>query len=374
MRRVAIGCALALLGVTHADAQSDRLRVVDPLGGAWLPVRIGLMLVPPATYAGVTFRAGNEYSAQVSCAGLEGTYSLDGPSIRTRQSDPMDTSGCKDAASVRIGAALSGFMPQASSYAFLADGSLRIVARDGRAALFRRPVLVVPALVGRWNVERIGGDAIAPGQHVRVDFGPTGVTAVADCNQLTGEIKATPSGFAVGRTFGTEMGCGPERESFDERLFSAVRKARRHVAMLGGRLRLEGIGEPLVLRRVAAKSPTLPGTYRACRSNLRGVGYNGDPAVTFSATTVRDSAGCAGTYRANGALLDIKRDDSKICSTPPAVPDNFVELEIGDQGSVLALLRPDAYAFDEEGVLRLRTRRGILNLCRDGERRPFGSG
>lgn len=89
---------------------------------------------------------------------------------------------------------------------------------------------------------------------------------------------------------------------------------------------------------------------------------------------MRDSAGCAGTYRANGALLDIKREDSRICGTPPAVADNFVELEIGDQGSVLALLRPDAYAFDEEGVLRLRTRRGVLNLCRDGERRPFGSG
>lgn len=328
--------------------------------------------MPPATYAGVTFRAGNEYSAQVSCAGLNGTYSLDGSSIRTRQSDPMDTSHCKDAASVRIGAALSGFMPQASSYAFLADGSLRIVARDGRAALLRRPAPVVPALVGRWNVERIGGDAIASEQRVRVDFGPGGVTAVADCNQLTGGIKATSSGFAVGRSLQTEMGCGPEREGFDERLFSAVRKARRYIAMPGGRLRLEGLGEPLVLRRVAPKSPTLPGVYRSCGSGLRGVSYNGVPAVTFTATTVRDSAGCAGTYRANGALLDIKLDDSRICNAQPVATDNFVEVEIGDRGSVLALLRPDAYAFDEEGVLRLRTGRGILDLCRDGERQSFG--
>lgn len=373
MKRVAIGCALALLGVAHADAQSDRMRVIDPIGGTWIAVRVGTVHVPPAIYAGVTFRAGNEYSAQVACAGLEGTYSLNGPSIRIRQSDPMDTSRCKDAASARIGAALSGLMPQASSYALLTDGTLRIVARDGRAALFRRPAPVVPVLVGRWEVERIGRSLIAPERSARVIFGPGGITARADCNYFSGAIIAAPSGFAVGQVMGTEMGCGPVREAFDERLFGALGKIRRHVAMPGGRVRLEGLGEPLVLRRSIPTRETLPGVYRACRSNLRGVSYNGEPVVTFTPTTVRDSAGCAGTYRANGTLLDIKRDESKVCSTPPAAPDNFVELEIGDQGSVLALLRPDAYAFDEEGVLRLRTSRGNLSLCRDGERRPIGS-
>lgn len=237
------------------------MRVVDPIGGSWTLVRIGTVSVPRGTYAGVNFRAGNEYSAQVRCAGLQGTYRLNGQRIYTRQSDPMDTSRCKDATSVRVGTALSAFMPQAYSYAFLSDGSLQIVDRERRAALLRRPAPAVPALIGRWEVERIGRDIIPPERIVRVDFGPGGVRSRADCNYFNGEITATPSGFAVGWTTGTEMGCGPERESFDERLFSTLRKARRYIAMPDGRLRLEGLGEPLVLRRVAVKSPTLPGAY-----------------------------------------------------------------------------------------------------------------
>lgn len=374
MKRAAIGCALALVGVAHAGARSDNMRIVDPLGGGWKPIRIGTVVVPPASKAHVSFRAGNEYSAHVGCGAVEGTYSLDGSRIRTKQSDPMDTSGCNDAASARIGKALSAFMPLTSTYALLADGSLRIVASDGRTALFRRPVAAVPALNGRWELERIGRDEIASRRDMRVHFGGEAVSAFAGCNHWNGQIKTTRTGFTVDQSMMTLIGCRPELAAFDGRLFSAVRNAQHYAVLPANRVRLEGSGESLTLRRPPATSPSLPGVYRACGSNLRGISYNSVPAITFTATAVRDSAGCAGTYRAKGALLDIKRDDSRICSTPPAAPYNFVELEIGDQGSILALLRPDGYAFDEEGVLRLRTRRGILNLCRDGERQPLGSG
>lgn len=87
---------------------------------------------------------------------------------------------------------------------------------------------------------------------------------------------------------------------------------------------------------------------------------------------MRDSAGCAATYRADGALLAISRDGSKACAAPPASLNPAAELEIGERKSLLAAFRPDAYAFDQEGVLRLRTHRGVLNMCREGERRPFG--
>lgn len=350
------------------------MRVVDPLGGPWRPVRIGDVSVPSAAEAYAFFHAGVDYNMRAGCMGFGGTYSLDGSRIRTRQREPLNTSRCRGAASIRLETALADFMAQASTYALLPGDTLQITARDGRVAMFRRPTPTIPALYGRWEVERIGGDVIAPGRQVRVDFGEDSVSAVASCNQMSARFRPTKSGFAVEDGIQTLIGCGVEREAFDTRLFGAVQQVGRYVAMPGDRVRLEGRGEPLVLRRRAAKLPTLSGTYRACGSTLPGIGYDGIPAVTFTNSTVRDSAGCTGTYSTKGAQLEIKRDGSKACAAPPAPLERDVGVGVGDQGSVLALLRPDAYAFDQEGMLRLRTRRGVLDLCRDGESRPFGSG
>lgn len=384
MRRVLIGCALALLGVACAGAgadtnaqngRSDQMRAVDPLGGPWRPVRIGDVSVPAAAEVRAFFHAGVDYNMRAGCRGFGGTYSLDGSRIRTRQREPLNTSRCRGAATVRLETALADFMAQASTYALLPGETLQITARDGRVAVFHRPTPTIPALYGRWEVERIGGDVIAPGRQVRVDFGEDSVSAVASCNQMSARFRPTKSGFAVDEDGSqTLIGCGTEREAFDRRLFGAVQKVGRYVAMPGDRVRLEGRGELLVLRRRAAKLPTLSGTYRACGSTLPGIGYDGIPAVTFTNSTVRDSAGCAGTYSTRGAQLEIKRAGSKACAAPPAPLDRDVGVGVGDQGSVLALLRPDAYAFDQEGMLRLRTRRGVLDLCRDGASRPFGSG
>jgi hypothetical protein len=197
------------------------------------------------------------------------------------------------------------------------------------------------------------------------------VNAVADCNSFGARVIPAGAGFTISDGAATEMGCDSERLAFDERLFAAVGKARRWSALSAGGVRLEGAGEPLVLRRPAAVAAALAGTYSACRSNPRGVGYEGVPAITFTEREVKDSAGCGATYRTDGALLSIRRDSSKACQAPPAAPDS--ELEIGDRKSFLAALRPDAFAFDEEGVLRLRTHRGVSDMCSVGEPRPFGS-
>jgi hypothetical protein len=167
------------------------------------------------------------------------------------------------------------------------------------------------------------------------------------------------------------MGCERERLAFDSRLFAAVGKARRWVPLPGARVRLEGGGEPLVLRRLAPVAASLPGTWGVCRSNPRGVMYDGMATVTFTEREVADSAGCRASYRADGALLSIRRDSSPACEAPPASLDPAGAVEIGERKSVLAALRPDAFAFDEEGVLRLRTHRGLLDLCRAGEPGPL---
>lgn len=249
MRALVILSALVLLPVGGAGAQSERMRIVDPLGGSWVPVRVGGIAVPAAAEARLFFNGGAEYSTQAGCGNFGGFYSLDGDRIRVRQRDPIHTGKCRDRASARLETVLAGFIARASTFALLPDGTLRIVAADGRTGTFRRPLPAFPALDGRWTVERIGRDPAPAARRARLHFREQWVNAVADCNSFGARLIPAGSGFTVSDGAATEMGCDPERQAFDDRLFAAVGKARRWTALPGGRIRLEGDGEPLVLRR-----------------------------------------------------------------------------------------------------------------------------
>jgi heat shock protein HslJ len=249
VRATIVILALALLGVGGAGAQSDRRRVVDPLGGAWRPVRLGAAAVPAAAEARLFFNGGTEYSTQAGCGNFGGFYSLEGRRLRTRPRDPVRTGKCPDRASARLETRLAGLLARASTWDLLADGSLRIVARNGSAGLFRRPSPAVPALDGLWTVESIGRDPAPPARQARLHFHEEWVSAAADCNRYGARIRPSSTGFAVTDGAATEMGCAADRRAFDSRLFAAVARARRWLALPGGRVRLEGSGEPLVLRR-----------------------------------------------------------------------------------------------------------------------------
>lgn len=252
MRAIIAISILALLGAAGAGAQSGRSGAADPLGGSWRPVRLGALEVPAAAEARLFFSGDAEYSTQAGCGNFGGFYSLDGHHIRVRQRDPVRTAKCPDRASARLETALAGFIALASTYQMLPDGSLRIVARDGRTGTFRRPLPPIPALDGRWTVEKIGRDLAPPARRARLHFREEWVGAVADCNSFGARVRPAGAGFTISGGAATEMGCDPERLAFDSRLFAAVGKARRWVALPGGRIRLEGAGEPLVLRRPAA--------------------------------------------------------------------------------------------------------------------------
>jgi heat shock protein HslJ len=253
MRATIVILILALLGAGGAGAQSDRMLVVDPLAGSWAPVRLGAISVPASAEARLLFSGGSEYSTQAGCGNFGGFYSVEGPRLRIRPRDPVHTGKCPDRASARLETALAGFVAQASTYALLPDGTLRIVARDGRTGLFRRPPDVVPALAGRWIVERIGRDPPPPARRARVEFREQWVSAAADCNSFGARVRPAGAGFAISGGAATEMGCDPERLAFDARLFAAVAKARRWAPLPGGRIRLEGTGEPLILRRSSVR-------------------------------------------------------------------------------------------------------------------------
>lgn len=243
---IILGLALVAGG---AGAQSDRAAVADPLDGSWRPVRLGAVQVPEASKARVFFNGGSEYSTQAGCGNFGGFYSLDGPHLRVRQRDPVQTGKCPDRASARLEATLAGFIASASTYSMLSDGTLRIVARDGRVGTFRRPPPVIAALAGGWAVERIGRDSLPPARRALLNFREEWVSASADCNAFQARVTRVGSGFTISEGSATEMGCGRARQAFDDRLFAAVGKARRWTALPGGRIRLEGTGEPLLLRR-----------------------------------------------------------------------------------------------------------------------------
>ncbi len=240
--------ALALSGFSGAAAQSGNIPTAGPLDGSWRPVRIGALRVPASAEARLVF-GGGEYSTEAGCGNFGGFYSLEGPRIRVRPRDPVQTGKCPGRAAARLETALAGFVAQASLYTFLPDGSLRIVARDGRFGLFRRPPHAIPALAGPWLVEGIGRDSILWSRRAQLLFEEERVSASAGCNQYGARVRPIGSGFRVTDGAATEMGCEPDRQAFDSRLFAAIAKARRWVKLPTGRVRLEGAGEPLVLTR-----------------------------------------------------------------------------------------------------------------------------
>ncbi|HEX8625359.1 MAG TPA: META domain-containing protein [Allosphingosinicella sp.] len=237
------------LAASGAGAGSEPTRPADPLGGSWVPVRLGSVAVPASAEARLFFNGGAEYSTQAGCGNFGGFYSLEGDRIRVRPRDPVHTGKCPSRAAARLETALAGFVAQASTYALLPDGTLRLAARDRRIGIFRRPPPAVVALDGRWTVERIGSHPPPPARRARLHFREEWVSAAADCNSFGARVTRAGAGFTISQGAATEMGCDPERRAFDDRLFAAVGKARRWIALPGGRIRLEGAGEPLVLRR-----------------------------------------------------------------------------------------------------------------------------
>jgi len=96
-------------------------------------------------------------------------------------------------------------------------------------------------------------------------------------------------------------------------------------------------------------------------STLPDLSHDGEVWLEFGAGTVRDQAGCVASYETAGATLRLLLGEAPACRTA-ALPRRGAA-EIGGPRSALAQFRPDGFAWDEEGRLRLRTHRGLLALC-----------
>jgi hypothetical protein len=170
---------------------------------------------------------------------------------------------------------------------------------------------------------------------------------------------------------GTAIGCAPEDRAEDDLMARAMSSATGY-RLDGERLVITG-GPGMVLRRPPQPDRRFAGEYASCGNTPRGAYHEGPITLAIDGQMIRDNAGCTAQYRANGPYLTLKLAEGPACadSAPPDVPGQ--PIGVGGKISTLSTMKPDAFAFDDQGQLILRTDRGLLAMCRTGTQRPFGS-
>lgn len=355
------------------------LQRIDPLGGQWQVERIGGDDFQ--RFKGwVHFSAGGFLNHGAGCSGgYPAFYRLDGPRLTILRREPVRTGKCGSSATIGPDAAaeserrLAAFLDQAAAWEKPDERTLVITARDGTRAVLARPVEPQRELAGRWIIEAIGGrpfvtESRPPTLHVSMGS----LSVAGDCNRMSAPFAIpAPGRIAITRPIvGTERGCAPEDSAEDALMAKAMASVTAY-RFEGGRLIFTG-GPGMALRRPPPPDRRLAGEYEACGNTLLGAYHAGPISLAIDGRTMRDNAGCTAEYRADGPWLTLRLGEGPACAAkaPPFVPGEAID--VGGALSPLALTRPDGFGFDEEGRLVLRTRRGLLTMCRKGSPRPFG--
>ena len=355
------------------------LKRIDPLGGQWSVERIGDEDF--SRFKGwVNFSAGGFLNHGAGCSGgYPAFYRLDGQSIAITRREPIQVGKCAGASPASRAAAaaserrLASFIDQLAGWEKPDDGTLILTARDGTRAVMTRPVEPNPDLAGRWIIETIGGRPLVTERRpptLIIGMGSIGV--VADCNSMGSQFTIpSPGRIAVdGSVVGTAIGCPPEDSAEDALMVRAIASANAY-RLEGGRLVLTG-GPGMVARRPPPPDRRLAGEYKSCGNTLLGGYHEGPITLAIDPRTMRDNAGCAAEYVADGPRLTLRLADGPACAAKatPYIPGEPVS--VGGAISTLAVTRPDGFGFSDEGQLLLRTHRGLLTMCRVGSPPPFG--
>ena len=366
-------------GTVSTKDDGTFLARIDPLGGQWSIERIGDEDFQ--RFKGwVNFSAGGFLNHGAGCSGgFPAFYRLDGTQITVIRREAARIGKCASATATDRAAAatserrLTDFLDQAASWDRPDDRTLVLTARDGTRALLTRPVERHPELAGRWIIETIGGQPLVTERRPpTLSISMDNIGVHADCNGMgapftipaPGRIKVT------GPIVGTAIGCAPEDAAEDDLMAKAMMAASAY--------RLEGdrlifTGDPgMVVRRPPAPDRRLAGEYEACGNTLLGAYHEGPITLAVDDRTMRDNAECVAEYSADGPELTLRLANSPACAAqaPPYVPGE--PISVGGKVSTLAATRPDGFGFDEQGRLILRTRRGLLSMCRKGSPPPFG--
>lgn len=357
------------------------LQTIDPLGGQWRVIRVGQDDFSRFEDAKVSFQGGGFLNHGAGCGGgYPAFYRLDGQRVTITRREPIRVGKCRPsqgqiAAAVKSESVLANFLDQAATWSRPNEHTLLLEARDGTRALLARPVEPHPELAGRWLIETIAGKPFVTERRPAIlSIGYGGIGAVADCNSLgTRFTVPVPGQLSInGEMIATLMGCPPEDMAEDTLIARAISGASGYringnELVLWGKIRM-------TLRRPPAPDRRLAGSYESCGNTLLGAYHEGPITLHFDKASVIDNAQCRATYRTEGPSLLITLDKGSACDveTAPFVPGEAVP--VGGAISTLAVTLPDGFGFNEAGQLLLRTNRGLLTLCRQGESKPFGSG
>ena len=355
------------------------LQRIDPLGGQWSVERIGDE-DHRRFKSWINFSAGGFLNHGAGCSGgYPAFYRLDGQSLTIVRREAIRIGKCAAATPATRAAAaasergLTAFLDQAAGWERPDDRTLILTAKDGTRAVLTRPVEPHPALAGRWIIETVGGQPIVTERRpptLSISMGSIGV--VADCNSM-GASFTIPSPGRIAVTppiMETAIGCGPEDSAEDALMTKAMISATAY-RIDNDRLIFTG-GPGMVLRRPPLPNRQLAGKYEACGNTLLGAYHEGPITLAIDERTMLDNAGCTAEYSAQGPNLILRLADGPACAAkaPPFVPGEPVA--VGGAISMLAVTRPDGFAFNEEGQMILKTGRGHLTMCRKGLPRPFG--
>lgn len=354
------------------------LKQIDPLGGQWRVTRIGNDDFTPYN-ASINFSAGGFLNHGAGChGGHPAFYRLDGDRLTiTRREDARmgkcgsDSAGARAAESERR---LTAFLDQTVAWSRPDDRRLILSARNGTRAVLSRPIEPHPELAGRWLIESIGGKPLITERRpptVSIAMGSIG--AHADCNSMGGSfVIPAPGRIAVtGSIMSTMIGCPPEDAAEDALMTRAIASAKAYRVEKG---QLVFTGNPgMVLRRPPKPNRQLAGEYDSCGNTLLGGYHEGPITLLIDNQTMRDNAGCTASYKAEGPYLTLRLSGGPACAStaPPFKPGE--PTGIGGKISTLAVATPEGFGFAEQGLLVLRTARGLLTMCRKGGSRPFGS-
>lgn len=351
---------------------------VDPLGGQWKVTRVGAEDFT-AFEAWVNFSEGGFLNHGAGCSGgYPAFYRLDDDQITLTRIEPVRTGRCEGFTgptrtdSIASEHRLAAYLDQLTNWARPDMRTLVLTGRDGVTAVLTRPVEPHPELAGRWLIESIAGQPLVTETRPPIlTVALSGISAHGDCNSFgtTFAVPATGRLAIGGPVVSTAMGCLPEDAAEDQLMAQAITGAIGY-QIEGDRLTLTG-GLGLSARRPAQPDRRLTGEYTSCGNTLLGGYHEGPVTLTISEHVMQDNSGCRAEYTARGSRLEITPDPATCTgqSTPfePGQP-----VGIGGNISTLTTVPPEAFAFDDQGRLILRTHRGLLGMCRVGTPPMFG--
>ncbi|MDO1560305.1 META domain-containing protein [Brevundimonas sp. 2R-24] len=374
-----IDAAAASVPIAPVADDGSYLSQIDPLGGQWRLERIGDEDF--ARYqAWVNFSEGGFLNHGAGCSGgFPAFYRLEGQRISVTRLEAVRTGLCAAAPAGRRPAAvaserrLAAFIDQISGWSRPDPRTLILAGANGERAVLTRPTEPNPDIAGRWLIERIGGEPLVTEQRpATLSIGMGNIGAYADCNSM-GSPFTTPAPGRLqveGPVMSTAIGCAPEDQAEDELMARAITSATAY-RVEGDRLFLTG-GPGLAARRPPPPDRRLVGEYEACGNTMLGAYHEGPITLGIDLRRMRDNAGCAAEYSADGPHLSLRLETSAACAdrAAPFIPGEPVG--IGGEISLLAVAPPDAFGFNEQGQLILRTPRGLLTMCRKGSPPLFG--